>query len=234
MSFVPGVAIRNEVDAARLDLAAPDYADALVRQLATLHAIEPSSVGLTEFGRTDGYLARQVARWGKQWSVVRTRDIGIVSELFEGLARIVPAERRSAIVHGDFRIDNVLFAPASPRITAVLDWEMSTLGDPLADVAMLLVYWDPTCAPLLSDGHPISGNPAFPSSEELMAMYVEATGGEAVDMSFYLALAYFKAAVIAEGIHRRYADGDSVGGDFSHVQDAVEPLAAAGLRSLEA
>ncbi|HEY6531979.1 MAG TPA: phosphotransferase family protein [Acidimicrobiales bacterium] len=234
MSFVEGTVVRSEADAARLGPAASDHARLLVEQLARLHAVDPSAVGLDEFGRPVGYLQRQVSRWWRQWEIVHTRDLEGIRELHHRLERNVPAESRASIVHGDYRIDNVLFDPDGTRITAVLDWEMSTLGDPLSDLATLLVYWDPICAPLLADGNPISGNPAFPSQDELVQLYADAAATDPGDMSFHLALAYFKSAVIAEGIHRRFVDGDTVGGDFARVGDGVEPLVAAGLERLGA
>ena len=153
-------------------------------------------------------------------------------ELHRQLVARIPTKGRGAIVHGDYRIDNVLFDQPGERIVAVLDWEMSTLGDPLSDLAMMLVYWDPICTPLLAEGHPISGNPDFPSQSEVAELYATETGFDLGDMSFHVALAYLKTAVIAEGIHRRFVDGDALGGDFAHVGEAVEPLAEAGLARL--
>jgi aminoglycoside phosphotransferase (APT) family kinase protein len=232
MSFVEGTTIRSPEDGAALGGLAADCTQLLIDQLARLHVIDPGDVGLTDFGKPKGYLERQVSRWWHQWGIVRTRELEVIGDLHDRLARSIPTADRTALVHGDFRIDNVLFDHEFTRVTAVLDWEMATLGNPLADLAMLLVYWDPTCAPLLAEGHAISGNPAFPSVHDLVGMYAERTGEDPGDLSFFLGLAYFKAAVIAEGIHRRYVDGDTIGRHFERVGHAVAPLACAGLKQL--
>jgi aminoglycoside phosphotransferase (APT) family kinase protein len=232
MSFVEGRVVRSDADARALGPAAAEHARSLIEELAVLHAVDPAAVGLGGFGRPDGYLGRQVRRWSQQWEIVRTRELPGLRELHHQLVDRTPTESRTSIVHGDYRIDNVLFEPDSPDIAALLDWEMSTLGDPLSDLATLVVYWDPLCAPLLADGHPTSANPDFPGVDELVDLYAARAGMELGDVSFHLGLACFKLAVIGEGIHRRYIDGDTVGGDFAHVGEAVEPLVAAGLRLL--
>jgi aminoglycoside phosphotransferase (APT) family kinase protein len=232
MSFVEGRVVRSDADARALGPAAAEHARSLVEELAVLHAVDPAAVGLEMFGRPDGYLARQVDRWSRQWEIVKTRDLPALTELHRQLVACTPTESRTSIVHGDYRIDNVLFEPGTPRIAALLDWEMSTLGDPLSDLATLVVYWDPLCAPLLADGHPTSANPAFPTAAEVIDLYASVAGVELGDLSFHRGLACFKLAVIAEGIHRRFVDGDTVGDDFDHVGDAVAPLVATGLEVL--
>lgn len=232
VSRVHGEVIRTVADAEAIaDPAA--CAGELVRTLSTIHQVDSEAVGLRSSGDPFRYLERQVARWKAQWDVVATRSTADVVRMHERLAARVPTTIRPGIVHGDYRIDNVILAAGDPtRIAAVIDWEMATVGDPLADLGMLLVYWDPVCGAVLADGHPTSANPGFPPPAELVEVYTSATGAPIDHLAFYVALAYFKLAVIAEGIHRRYVDGDTVGRGFGSVGTTVEPLLAAGLRTI--
>ena len=204
----------------------------LIDVLARLHAVDPGSVGLAGFGRTEGYLARQVRRWNDQWRRVRTRQVDDVDTLHARLAEQCPAESGAAVVHGDFRIDNAILAHRDPAIVrAVIDWEMATLGDPLADLGLHLVFSDPAFEPVLG-GSAASTSPRLPKAADLVQHYANITGRDLDRLSFYLALGYFKSAVIAEGIHTRFQQGMTRGTGFDYVGNAVAPLAAAGLRVL--
>ncbi|MGP4086971.1 phosphotransferase family protein [Streptomyces sp. KR55] len=204
----------------------------LVDVLARLHAVDPDAVGLTGFGRPQGYLARQVQRWYDQWQRVRTRELGDMERLHTRLATACPAESGASIVHGDYRIDNTILDPADPgSIRAVVDWEMATLGDPLADLGLHLVYADPSFAPVLS-GSAASTSERLPAAADLAQRYAEASGRDLGELGFYLSLGYFKIAVIAEGIHARFQQGLTRGTGFDTVGQAVAPLTAAGLRAL--
>ncbi|HVV08278.1 phosphotransferase family protein [Amycolatopsis sp.] len=204
----------------------------LVDVLARLHAIDPERVGLGDFGRPAGYLERQVRRWYDQWQRVRTRELGDIDGLHARLAELCPAESGASIVHGDYRIDNVILDPAdTATVRAVVDWEMATLGDPLADLALHLVYSDPAFAPVLA-GSAASTSPRLPRAADLAERYAKTSGRDLGDLQFYLALGYFKIAVIAEGIHARYQRGETLGSGFETVGGAVAPLAAAGLHAL--
>ena len=139
-------------------------ADALVDVLVALHEVDPGSVGLADYGRPEGFLERQIRRWNGQWEKSRTHDVPAVDELGRRLAAALPASRRSAIVHGDYRLDNCLMHPSDPgRVAAVLDWELSTLGDPMTDLGLLLFYWrepgeaEPSLTPA------VTRTPGFPA-----------------------------------------------------------------------
>lgn len=206
--------------------------DRLVDTLVALHSVDPGSVGLSDFGRPDGFLERQVRRWKIQLDASRSRDLPGIDELHERLAASVPAQGDPTIVHGDFRLDNLLVSD-DDQVTAVLDWEMATLGDPLTDVALLEAY---QTLPLMMDSvavSDVSRSPGFISGPELRRRYAEASGRDLSHLSFHLGLAYFKLAVILEGIHYRYTQGQTVGAGFAGIGEATVPLVTAGLRAVK-
>jgi aminoglycoside phosphotransferase (APT) family kinase protein len=203
-------------------------AERLVATLALLHAVPPAEVGLADFGRPEGFLARQVRRWKKQLDASRSRPIAGIDELHALLAANPPDGTPPAIVHGDYRLDNVLVG-ADDKITAVVDWEMATLGDPLTDVGLLIVYQQ---MDRLGEGPMASSAPGYPSVAEVLAMYAACSGRDLSDLGFYIALASFKAAVILEGIHFRYVHGQTVGEGFQEIGTMVEPLVASGLAAI--
>ena len=205
---------------------------ALIDVLARLHAVPYQEVGLTDFGRAEGYLSRQVGRWRDQWARVCTRQMTDMHRLYARLAGTVPTESGASVVHGDYRIDNAILDPADPgSIRALVDWEMATLGDPLADLGLHLVYRDPAFDPVLG-GAAASTSERLPSVAELAERYALSSGRDLAPLGFYLGLGYFKIAVIAEGIHARYLKGLTVGKGFETVGDAVPLLVAAGLRAV--
>jgi aminoglycoside phosphotransferase (APT) family kinase protein len=196
-----------------------------------LHQVEPGAVGLAGFGRPQGYLDRQVRRWYDQWSRVHTWPLADIDALHARLAAACPAESGASIVHGDYRIDNMILDHDDPAvILAVVDWEMATLGDPLADLGLHLVYADPAFAPVLA-GSAASTSDLLPPTRDLVQRYARTSEREPAQLEFYLGLGYFKIAVIAEGIHARHLQGMTGGTGFDHVGEAVAPLAAAGLRA---
>ncbi|WP_328436577.1 phosphotransferase family protein [Streptomyces sp. NBC_00444] len=234
VDFVEGAVLRDGDEAAELPPAdARRSAEALVDALVALHSVDPAEVGLGDFGRPDGYLERQVRRWRSQWDKVATRTLPDLDALHRRLARSLPVSGTPAIVHGDYRLDNTILAPGDfGRITAIVDWEMATLGDPLADLGMLLMYWDPTCEPVLGARHVPTANPGFPSGRELAERYAARSGRDIADLAFYQALGCFKLAVIAEGIHARFSAGQTVGTGFDRVGSAVPALLRSGLELL--
>ncbi|GAA1273356.1 phosphotransferase family protein [Streptomyces javensis] len=234
VDFVEGTVLRDGDEAAALSPEdARRAADTLVDTLVTLHSVDAAAVGLGDFGRPDGYLERQVRRWRGQWDKVATRNLPDLDELHGRLARSLPASGAPTIVHGDYRLDNVILAPAGfGRIAAVLDWEMATLGDPLADLGMLLMYWDRTCEPVLGARHVPTANPGFGSGRDLAERYAEKSGRDIGALPYYQALGCFKLAVIAEGIHARFSAGQTVGTGFERVGSAVPALLRSGLELL--
>ena len=209
----------------------------LMTVLADLHSIDPADVGLGDFGRPEGFLARQVQRWRKQFDASRSRDLPGEAALFEALAENVPDQGPTGIVHGDYRLDNCLVDVSLPGdpLTAVLDWEMSTIGDPLTDLALLLVYSDlgrdsawstaVTTAPLAS---------GYPSNEQLIERYASVSDRDLTHLSWYVALANYKLAGVMEGIHYRFVQGKTVGAGFEHAGGGVHMLLENGLAALRA
>jgi aminoglycoside phosphotransferase (APT) family kinase protein len=209
-----------------------DCVDALIRVLADLHAVDPDAVGLGDFGKPSGYLERQVRRWGGQWELVRRDNDPFdadVKRLHSALAEAIPTQSRSSVVHGDYRIDNtILDSTQATKVVAVLDWEMSTLGDPLSDAALMCVYRHP----MFNMIHAASAwaSPLMPEVDELANRYSRAAGQSLDNWDFYLALGYFKVAIIAAGIAFRARMGGGVAVDTDAVDQAVGPLVAEGLR----
>ncbi|BCM65826.1 MULTISPECIES: phosphotransferase family protein [Streptomyces] len=207
----------------------------LVDTLVELHAVDPAEVGLADFGRPEGFLDRQLRRWGKQLDASRNRDLAGIDELHAALGRALPVSPAPAVVHGDYRLDNVLIGPAAEggdAIKAVLDWEMSTLGDPLTDLGLLVMYSRPLGMP----DSPVSTTaeaPGHPDPRELIERYAARSGRDVSAVSWYTAFAWFKLAVILEGIHYRYTLGQTVGRGFDRIGDLVPVFIHHGLTTLQ-
>jgi aminoglycoside phosphotransferase (APT) family kinase protein len=204
----------------------------LVDTLVALHRTEPDAVGLADFGRPAGYLERQVERWYRQWGRSATRVLPALDALHAGLAGAVPASPGYGIVHGDYRLDNLMFDRDLNRVAAVLDWEMATIGDPLADVGLLFVYTDLARHGLVAAAAPPPAELGFPPAEALLAAYAEARGIGLDRLDWYVALGYYKLAIISEGIHARFLAGETVGADFDTIGARVPGLVDLGLSAL--
>lgn len=228
--FVEGACVQTRSDLDALDDATVgECVDRLVGTLAALHSVDPDAVELGGSGRPDAYAERQVRRWASQWDIVGRPALDVLArETGRLLAASVPEQRTRAIVHGDFRIDNtILRLEGAVQVAAVVDWELSTVGDPVADVALMCVYRHPALDLVL--GAPSAWTSArLPDPEALAAGYESAGGVPLVDWDFHLALAYFKLAVIAAGIDHRYRAGATHGSGFDTAGDAVGPLLEAG------
>ena len=226
----------------------PGYADApeqrravgegLVEVLARLHEVRPDDVGLSAFGRPEGYLDRQVRRWLKQWDATRLEGHDELDALGADLAAAVPTTQRSAVVHGDYRLDNTILDPTSPgRVAAVLDWEMSTLGDPLADLGILLGYWSQaddagarTEALVVPAATVLEG---FPTRAEVAERYAARTGLDLEPLPWYVSFAAFKLAVVCAGIVARVKGGAMVGPGFDGIEERIGPLVEIGRSVLD-
>jgi aminoglycoside phosphotransferase (APT) family kinase protein len=204
----------------------------LVDTLAQLHGLDPAAIGLADFGRPEGFNARQVHRWKKQLDASRSREVPGIDELHARLAVDIPAGGPGTVVHGDYRLDNVLIGP-DMRINAVLDWEMSTLGDPLSDVALMLVYAGLPLEVKNGRGVVPLDIPGHPSIPEISSRYAERSGRDVSDLHWYVGFAAFKLAVILEGVHYRYVQGQTVGAGFDTIGGLVGPLVMRGHEALE-
>jgi aminoglycoside phosphotransferase (APT) family kinase protein len=236
MQRVEGLVLRSTADLDQVP--APDrhaLGLRMIDTLADLHAVEPAAVGLADFGRPDGFLARQVRRWGAQLDASRSRDLLGVDELREGLAASVPASRRASVVHGDYRLDNLVVTPGGWDVAAVLDWEMSTLGDPLTDLGLLLAYTQGLSDPGNPVAQPVDPSVGFPSGDEYVARYAARSGLAEDDLAglpWCTALGFFKIAVILEGIHYRFVRGQTVGAGFDRIGGLVPGLVERGRAAL--
>jgi aminoglycoside phosphotransferase (APT) family kinase protein len=224
MEYVDGAIYRTTGDLAGAD---PALGTALADTLAHLHTVEPEAVGLADFGRPDGFLERQLRRWRKQLEASYTRPLPGIGELMTKLEKTMPGQGKPSIVHGDFRLDNVVVRDG--HIVAVLDWEMSTLGDPLTDLGIACVYWDGNAG--LTDAFPPSPGtlPGWPGRTELVERYAQVSRRDVDRLDWYVAFGYFKLAVILEGIWCRYTQGLTVGEGFDEIGAGVPELIARGL-----
>ena len=239
MEAVEGHICREDIPAGYADEPAQRRAigEGLVRTLGDLHNVDPVTVGLGEFGRPEGYLARQVARWSKQWDATRLPGLESIDALAAELAATLPTTQRSTIVHGDFRLDNTILDPTTPgKIAAVLDWEMCTLGDPLADLGILLVYWsqadDADARNLGNVVQSATVLPGFPDRAEVARLYADRSGLDLEHLPWYVSFAFWKLSVVIAGIVARVQGGAMVGSGFDGIQERIEPLVSLGQRTL--
>ena len=230
MRFVDGLVLRTMQDGEILAAEqAAELSDLLASMMATIHGIDYAAVGLGDFGRPEGYLARQLSRWQRQWELSNTREMPGYAELVARLAAGLPESAEGTLVHGDFRLDNTLVRLTTPAsIAAVVDWEMSTLGDPLADLGLTLSYWADGGAafPDLNVGATVTALPGFYTRAQFAARYAELTGRDVSGVGYYVAFGYFKLAVVLEGIHARYLLHQTVGEGFEREGPAVPILIA--------
>jgi aminoglycoside phosphotransferase (APT) family kinase protein len=239
MDLVEGHIVRSDFPAGYADSDAEkrQVCERLVDVLGTLHQVSPQEVGLGEFGRPDGYMARQVARWSKQWDASRIEGLESLDAFAADLADQLPATQRHTVVHGDYRLDNTVLDPVDVgRVVAVLDWEMSTLGDPLADLGVLLVYWNQA-----SDTGARSGGLVVPSvtalpgmltRDEVAERYAKASGLDLEPLPWYVAFGFFKLAVVCAGIAMRSKGGAMVGEGFDGFDAVVPTLVELGRTTL--
>ncbi|MFT3716611.1 MAG: phosphotransferase family protein [Gordonia sp. (in: high G+C Gram-positive bacteria)] len=234
VGYVDGDVVRSvaDMDAWTDEQVTADF-DALVRTLADLHAVDYRAVGLDDFGKPEGFAARQVKLWTRQWGLVKTRDLPDVEKLAGLLSERVPTEAASTIVHGDYRVDNTILAPGDPAtVAAVVDWEMAALGDPLTDVALMCVYRAPVFSRVLGFDAAWTSD-RYPDADTMAQRYAEVSGRDLSDWPFYLGLANLKLGVIAEGITHRALQGGSSGADGAErAAEATATFIADGLKAI--
>lgn len=232
MDFVHGRICRDPrlPEVARPDRAALHFS--LATTLARLHSLDHHSLGLSGFGKPQGYVARQIDRWSKQYRASETHEVAAMDRLIEWLPPHIPPGDASAITHGDFRIENVVIHSDRPQIVAVLDWELSTLGHPLADLAhACIVYRLPPTGPGLKGlaGCDLAGL-GIPGESEFVATYAAVANRTVTDWSFYVAFALFRLAAIAQGIAARELQGNASSADAAAVGQQAGMLAELGWR----
>jgi aminoglycoside phosphotransferase (APT) family kinase protein len=206
----------------------------LVDALVELHAVEIASAGLSDFGRPDGYLERQVRRFEALWEHNATRDLPLVGELGAWLGAAVPASGDACVVHGDYRLGNVMLERSAPRVLALLDWELATLGDPLADLGYLVAtYTDATSLPTVLDLSPVTRSAGFPDRVQLVERYAERSGRGVDALAWYETLALWKAAVFCEALYGRYLRGETADAWTGGLREGVPGLLGAAAATAE-
>lgn len=208
-------------------------ADALVDVLAQLHAVDVDAIGLGDLARKDAFVERQLKRWSKQWEASKTRELPVVDEVIRRLSSRIPAQQRASIVHGDYRFGNCLVDPDGARISAVLDWELCTLGDPLADLGYLRVWWtNPDESAIRGDEPTAAGG--FGSFEALVERYERASGLDVGQLGYYVSLGALRLAVINAGVYLRYREGAMGEGqiDLAMLAARTETLAEMALAAV--
>jgi aminoglycoside phosphotransferase (APT) family kinase protein len=241
MDRVAGHIVRDELPAGYAETPTERRAlsDGLIDVLADLHAVDPGAVGLGDYGKPAGYLERQIRRWTMQWEATRLPDEsgGDVDRLAAQLAEAMPAAATGPVVHGDYRMDNVLLDPRTPGVVAaVLDWELSTLGDPLADVGLFYVYWQDasdSAAQLASSMVPsVTRLKGFPTRREVLERYAVRTGRDLSALPWYVGFACFKLAVVLAGVAARGRAGAMIGDGFVEMAARIAPLVEVGQSAL--
>ena len=241
MQYCPGVVLAQDIppgyaptpdDRRRISLA-------LVDTLVRLHAVDYHAVGLDGFGRPDGYLERQVRRWSEQWQRSKTSELPEIDEVIRRLRAALPPSPAPTIVHGDYRLGNMALDPYDPgRVAAIFDWEMATLGDPLADLGYTLIYWtdadDPPPSGGVGTASAFTARPGFFTRAEIAAEYARRSGRNVDAADFYQVLALYKLAVISEGIYARYLQGKTLGEGFAGMGRSAGPLVQRALSIADA
>ncbi len=237
MDFVDGPILRNDEAARQISEAARATATtSMIDVLADIHAVDLDAVGLADLGRHDGYIERQLKRWQGQWEKTKTRELPVIDAVHDRLAASVPLQGPATIVHGDYRLDNCIL-DTDGHVQAVLDWELCTLGDPLADVGQLCMYWtEPGDTLIASPGAPTTVE-GFGTRADLLARYRETSGRDLSEIDYYVAFGFWKLACICEGVLKRYQAGVMGGADVSGLVEMftihVANLAAAAATTLD-
>ena len=208
--------------------------DAMNDAVARLHGVDPAAIGLGDYGRSEGFVRRQVELWTKQYRATEGDRIEAMERLIEWLPGRIPAEQPGRIFHGDLRLDNMIFHPTEPRVIALLDWELSTLGDPLADFAYHAMVWRVGADLFRGFGDLDRAAMGIPEEGDYVARYCARTGRTAIpDWDFYLAFSMFRLAAILQGVWKRAQDGQASSADAADVGARARPLAEIGWSVVE-
>jgi aminoglycoside phosphotransferase (APT) family kinase protein len=229
MEFVEGPVLRSAEDTDAFEESdRRAIGERVVDTLVAIHDVDPDSVGLGDLGRKEAYVERQLRRWHGQWEKSKTRELDVVDDVHQRLASRIPEQGPATIVHGDYRLDNMILSPAG-EVAAVVDWELCTLGDPLADVGLLLVYWSEPGDEFMPLFAPATIAPGFPTRDEVKGRYAERSDRDLSEIDFFVALGYWKLAIILEGVYARYA-----GGQYGKTDEGFEEFARIVERLAEA
>ena len=207
MGFVEGRIVRDPATARELSMQQREAAgNSLVDVLADIHAVDIDAAGLGDFAKRESYIERQLKRWYSQFNKSKTRDLPVVDEVYDRLVNLIPEQGPATIVHGDYRLDNRLIGDDG-TVAAVLDWEICTLWDPLADLGLLLVYWGDADDPSFTRASAPTTVEGFPGPETVLARYAERSGRDTSQIDYYVAFGFWKLACIVEGVYARYVGG---------------------------
>lgn len=233
MERVDGIVIRSELPGYAGDAAGrAAISRALIDALIALHSVDWQAVGLGDFGKPEGYIERQIRRWTGQLEKSRQRPLPDLDAVSAWLAGHLPVSGPATIVHGDYRLDNAIYAHDRPEVLAILDWEMATIGDPLADLGYLLSHWHEPTDPepeFASQAWRVMEHPGFLSRAEVADYYAERSGRSIRDMAFYEALAIWKLAILLEGSYQRHRAGTTDDPFFEQLEGGVPALARRAL-----
>jgi aminoglycoside phosphotransferase (APT) family kinase protein len=229
MEHAEGLIVTKVATAERLSTEArANAARSLVETLTELQAVDLDAAGLGDFKRPESLAGRQLRRWTKQWHASKTAELPLIEEVAELLAARMPEELESVLVHGDYRLDNAVVAEDG-EVRAVLDWELCTVGDPLADVGLLVAYWNELGAVAGTSGalfrEPVTAVAGFPTGTELAAEYARASGRDLSELDYWIAFAYWKVAIIVDGVYRRWLNDPGNGSGAGELQPAIARLA---------
>jgi aminoglycoside phosphotransferase (APT) family kinase protein len=237
MGFVDGYVIRDAATAVAVlpETARTRASESIVDTMAAIHDVDLVASGLDDLGKHEDYIARQLRRWYGQWNSQKTRDLATVDRVHDALLEKIPVQASATIVHGDYRLDNCM-VDAAGNVVAVLDWEICTLGDPLADLGLLMVYWTGPGDEASAWAGGSTSAPGFLDRADLAKRYETVTGADLTHLDFYVAFAYWKLACILEGVYARYlggALGERDPGELAHFAVQVDSAAERAAQYLE-
>jgi aminoglycoside phosphotransferase (APT) family kinase protein len=226
MDVIDGVVVRDRLPEVFTSEHREGLGYEMVDALAELHTLDPVASGLGDLGRPDGYVGRQVRRWTAQWEVMATRALPDIEAVQDWLATNLPVSAASTLVHGDYKLDNVVFGPDTPaRLLSILDWEMATLGDPLADLGYLMIFWPEAGEDNIAMLPQPTQLPGFPTRAQMIDRYEATTGFPTRDLQFYRTLAIWKLAILSEGLYKRFLAGKADSRWFAVLEHAVPAMA---------